>query len=333
MKDYNDRWDSEEEEGEKKKRFRLFRRSNEDGPGVDKDEVRAMEDPSIINFFKLLTRKFGKLFSVNFLYIFGNFPIIFALIGMTGYAKVAFAANTQSIFPALYGTSLFEPDSPVIASLLGAFGRVTQGYAETPLSIILLILSLLVVFTFGLVNVGTTYIIRSMVREEPVFFWHDFFYAIKRNWKQALPMGIIDLVLMALIAYDLLFFNFNNSGTMMFIFLAVSWGVAIMYFFMRLYIYVMMITFDLSLWKIIKNAIYFSVLGFKRNIMALIGVLAIAAITISLYTVLPPLGILPLTIAFGLGGFIGMYCSYPKIKEIMIDPYYEEHPEERPEDL
>jgi hypothetical protein len=26
-----------------------------------------------------------------------------------------------------------------------------------------------------------------------------------------------------------------------------------------------------------------------------------------------------------------VYASYYKIKEVMIDPYYEEHPEERPE--
>ncbi len=329
------KFDDHEEEVQPKKKFRLFGNSyNKDGPGVDKDEVKAMENPTIGNFFKLFKRKIGRLVSVNLLYVLGNFPIIFFIIQMTGYVRAEFSANAYSVFPVLYGTSLFESDNPALASLLGIYGKVTTGYAHTTASIILMILSFLVIFTFGPVNAGTTYILRNMIREEPVFLWSDFKYAIKRNWKQALPMGIIDIVLMVLLVYDIIWFNANmGSGGMMTFMLIFLWALLILYFFMRLYIYLMIITFDLKLTKIFKNALFFAALGFKRNLMALLGIALIAIITIGLFFVILPIGIvIPFLILFSLGGFIGTYAAYPKIKEIMIDPYYAEHPDETPPD-
>lgn len=334
MRRFNDDHDLEEEIQPKKK-FRLFGNIyNKDGPGVEKGELKAMENPTLGNFFKLFGRKIGRLVSLNFLYVLCNFPIIFFFIQMTGFVRNEFSANAYSVFPVLYGTSLFEPDNPGLSSLLGVFGKVTTGYAHTTASIILMILSFLVIFTFGISNAGSTYILRNMVREEPVFLWADFKYAIKRNWKQALPMGIIDIVLMVLLVYDIIWFNANAGGGMMMTFMLIFlWALLIMYFFMRLYIYLMMVTFDLKLTKIFKNALFFAVLGFKRNVMALIGIALLALITFGLFIMVLPVGIIvPFIILFSLGGFIGTYAAYPKIKQIMIDPYYAEHPDETPPD-
>ena len=47
--------------------------------------------------------------------------------------------------------------------------------------------------------------------------------------------------------------------------------------------------------------------------------------------ILVPLAVAaPLAILFSTMAFMKVYASYFKIKEIMIDPYLEEHPEERP---
>lgn len=337
MKDYKNGFDKNEniEEGAEsgKKKFKFFRNIyNKDGPGVEKDEIKAMEDPSLINFFKLVKRKFGRLVSVNALYLLANFPIIFFLIQMSGYVRTEFSANTYSMFPVIYGTSLFEPSSPAVASLMGIFGRVTSGYAHTTLSIILMLLSFSVVFTFGPANVGTTYILRNMAREEPVFLWTDFKYAVKRNIKQALPMGIIDAVLIFLLVYDIAWFNVNiNHSSLVTPMLIISWAALLLYFFMRLYIYLMIVTFDLKLTKILKNAAFFAILGFKRNFMALLGIVVMVVLTLGLCIFFLPIGIvIPFTIMFSLGGFMGVYAAYPKIKQIMIDPYYAEHPGEVP---
>lgn len=335
MNDYN-KDNKETEPKEEKKRFKIFRNIyDKDGPGVEKDEVKAMEDPSLFNFFKLLKRKFGRLVTVNALYLLGNFPFVFFVIRMSGFVMNEFSANAYSVYPSLYGVSLFEADSPAVASLLGIFGRVTTGYDHNIASIILTYLSLLVVFTFGCTNAGTTYILRNMVREEPVFLWSDFKYSIKRNWKQALPMGIIDSLLIALLVNAIVSYNLNiNNGGVNVPFLIISWAAFFLYFFMRLYIYIMIVTFDLKLSKILKNAAFFAILGFKRNIMALFGVVILAVLTLGLCIIFLPIGIIiPFTILFSFGGFMGTYAAYPKIKQIMIDPYYAEHPEEKPEDF
>ena len=171
--------------------------------------------------------------------------------------------------------------SPVTASLLGIFGRTSTVYIDTPLSKVFLVLSFLVLFTFGPVNVGCTHLIRSMIREEPVFFWSDFFYAIKKNFRQGMIFGIIDCVLCFMIAYNIIWYNANASvNTMMLLFLFMTWGMLVLYGMMRMYIYLMMITFDLSLPKLLKNAVFFAALGIKRNLLAVLGIVIMIALTL-----------------------------------------------------
>ena len=96
----------------------------------------------------------------------------------------------------------------------------------------------------------------------------------------------------------------------------------------------LMYSFDWDgfLWVIMMKAL-FAILGFKRNIMVLFGVVILAVLTLGLCILFLPIGIIiPFTILFSLGGFMGTYAAYPKIKQIMIDPYYNDHPEEKPED-
>ena len=107
----------------------------------------------------------------------------------------------------------------------------------------------------------------------------------------------------------------------------------ILYFFMRYYMYVQMVTFKLSVFKMIKNSLIFALLGIKRNVMALLGILLLIFLEILLLFgtggILLPLAVAaPLAILFSTFAFMKVYASYYKIKEIMIDPYLAEHPEE-----
>ena len=190
---------------------------------------------------------------------------------------------------------------------------------------ILIGIGALVIVTFGLVRVGVTYIVRNMFRGEPVFMMHDFFYAIRRNIKQGLIYGILDVVISGLIVYDIVFFNLNyNISTVTNVMFYASLCLAMLYFFMRHYIYLMLITFDLPLFKMFKNALLFTILGIKRNIMVFLGTLVLALFEYFLiYAYFPLAVIFPFIILPSLLIAIGVYGVYPKIKEIMIDPYYE----------
>jgi hypothetical protein len=73
-----------------------------------------------------------------------------------------------------------------------------------------------------------------------------------------------------------------------------------------------------------KNALLFTVLGVKRNAVSLIGILLLVAIEYGLLIVYFPLGvILPFVGLFSIGYMMQIYGAFPKIKQIMIDPYYE----------
>ena len=59
--------------------------------------------------------------------------------------------------------------------------------------------------------------------------------------------------------------------------------------------------------------------------MATLGMLVLAALNFIVFVYIPPLGIvLPLVLTLSNGAFMSTYAAYYKIKEIMIDPYYNE---------
>ena len=133
-----------------------------------------------------------------------------------------------------------------------------------------------------------------------------------------------------------MYWMFSMGGFLTSMFFWTSVVIMVLYFFMRYYMYVQMVTFKLTVFKMLKNSLIFSLLGFKRNIVALFGILLCIVLEVmfllGLGGVLVPLAIAaPLAIMFSTLAYMKVYASYFKIKEVMIDPYYEEHPEERPE--
>ena len=104
-------------------------------------------------------------------------------------------------------------------------------------------------------------------------------------------------------------------------------AIAIIYFVMRYYIYVMMVTFKLNLYKLLKNAFIFSMIGFKRNFAGTFGIALLAICSYALLMIFPPLGALfPFVLTIAIGQFIAIYTSWPKIYSVMIEPYEEEAP-------
>ena len=60
--------------------------------------------------------------------------------------------------------------------------------------------------TSGLAAAGMTNVARNTARDKHSFGLSDFFETIRKNWKQALPMGIINTVVYAVIFFDFWFF-------------------------------------------------------------------------------------------------------------------------------
>ncbi len=311
-----------EDDGKKPQSF--FDRFKKEPKGVSKDEIPVCEKPNFENFFKSTFRNLNRMISVNLMLVFGNFPLVFFLVAVSGYVSMTSHAPSWTIFSAIKGVSYAAAD-PVSGTLMSIFGTQAEISVNTFWTYLMYGLSLLTLVTLGPVNVGVTYILRALFRGEPIFFWSDFWYTVKKNWKQAIPFGFIDGVLMVMLAYDIIYFNARmHESMMMSIMFFMSIVMAVFYFMMRMYTYTMMITFDLKFGKLIKNSVFFAMLGAKRNLMAIVGVAVLAAIELLLMAVFYPLAmILPLLILLGIVSYMCVYCSYPVIKQYMIDGYEE----------
>ncbi len=312
-----------------KKKFKLFD-LNRDGKGVEIEEDRT---PNLKFFFKLCKRKFNQLIRLNLMMLFLIIPllVIFFTVEIYG-AKTA--TVTDVLYAPLYGIAQANPATSA-SSLLDLVGIQMQStlYYTPVMVIVMAVMFLFLAITFGWQNAGAAYVLRGLVRGDAVFVLSDYFHAIRRNFKQAFFLGLIDFACIAILVVDFLSLS-QQTGS--------SFGVNVMYFMilalmliylvMRFYIYQLLITFDLTNFKILKNALIFTILGIKRNALAFLGialllVLHVAAILISMSFGISLFLILPFIYLLAYLGFIGTYAAYPIIDRYMIAPYAKATPE------
>ena len=310
-----------EQENSKKarKRFNIFDWYYRKGKANDKADINALKSPSIVNFFKLVWFKINKLFLANIIFAFGNFPIVFLLIAISGmFDKHSYSPVSLSWGPfqaALQGTQNYAS-----SALIGIHGLHNSTQVYSIVTIICFLLSLLTIFTWGFTKVGTTYIYRNIMSGDPVFPLSDFFYIIKRNVKQSLIVGALDFIILAFLLYDIVFLFKNSENSFNLFMMFLTGAMLIFYIFIRPYIYLMVFTFDLKLGKIIKNACSFAILGIKRNLVALLGCAVVVAVNLGLTIIFAPIGIvLPFFITIALFDFIGVYAAYPNIIKYMMN--------------
>lgn len=298
----------------------IFKFRDRDGKGVKKDEDLR---PTFKNFFKFFFRKFSQLISLNLLMLMQAVPIVVAVFAYLFIGRTP--SQTSAIFAPLYGASLIDP-SPA-SSLILALEALPLGipiYRPAAYWVIGICVVVMLV-TMGWQSVGSFYVLRGLVRGDAVFVFSDYFYAIKRNFKQAFLFGLFDSFLIITLIVDLLYYS-GTVGTFWLDFMFwVLTAVAFLYMVMRPYIYMMLITFDMKLRKMLKNALIFSVLGIKRNLMALLGIVLLVGIHAILIILFMPRVIItilvPVLYLMAAVGFITAYAVYPVIDRYMIAPY------------
>lgn len=199
---------------------------------------------------------------------------------------------------------------------------------------LLYVLVSLPVVTNGFAHAGLTYITRNFSEEKHAFLYSDFMDTIKKNWKKALIIGLLNLVFGAIIAFDIYFFWFYTDGFFGIIGLAVSFLLLILYTFMNYYIYSMMITCRLTIKQLLKNALLLSFVGLKHNLLVSVVLLFLYAIGIVILLYTPPFISIPILLfAYVLlfpafRSFLIQFNIFPLIKKYILIPYYEQHPGE-----
>lgn len=230
------------------------------------------------------------------------------------------------------------PQKGPVRRFFEIFGNKWTSLLRANLLYILLSLPLV---TNGLGEAGLTYITRNAARGKFAYPAHDFFKTVRRTWKRALPVGLINLAVWLVFGFNAyfyissLFFRADGSSapSSHWLMLGLNLLGMLMFEFMCYYIPIMLVTFDLKLKQMYKNAFMFSLHNFKSN-LGIFGIL----FGITLLLLLPMLFmdyriwlavllLLFILIYPAFRSLLVQYCVFPYIKKNMIDPYYKEHPE------
>ncbi|MBE6729500.1 MAG: DUF624 domain-containing protein [Ruminococcaceae bacterium] len=188
----------------------------------------------------------------------------------------------------------------------------------------------------GLSAVGMTGVTRSLSRDKHSFGLSDFFSTIKKNWKQALCVGIINLIVTIILVLDLDFF-FTSGGKIGGIFQAVGLGISFFIVFlftiMKYHIWFMVITFNMRIGQLYLNSFKFFVLNMKNNIImglatSIFWVLFYGVFILQLMTPLIAAIFMTFIVCFYplIHYLIVQYGVFGAIRKYIIDPYYEDNP-------
>ncbi|MBO5852724.1 MAG: DUF624 domain-containing protein [Clostridia bacterium] len=199
------------------------------------------------------------------------------------------------------------------------------------MSLVYSALSILIIPS-GLAASGMTNVARNLARDKHSFGLSDFFETIKKNWKQSLIAGIINTVIDVINGFAIYFYWFGEDALSVVGF-GFSVALFILFRFMKYHLWLLVITFKLPLKKMYKNCFLFAFVNWKANIVIALCEILLLAICVAMFfipyyiawvvSILLAIAIFP--------GFINLLTQlliFPKVKELMIDPYYEAHPEE-----
>lgn len=206
----------------------------------------------------------------------------------------------------------------------------------TSINAVYSLISMLVV-TNGLANAGFTHVARNTARDKHSFGLSDFFETIKKNWKQSLAAGIINLLVLALAVFGIVFYGFlSKESPLTAVGLGISFALVFCLLIMNFYIWTLIITFNLTLKQIYKNSFQFIFLNLKNNLLCGLCLLLAYGLYVCFYFIFPKHYYIIFTLEFliyfitfpGFKFLLIQYFTFPAIKKYIIDPYYEAHPDD-----
>ncbi|MBR4288758.1 MAG: DUF624 domain-containing protein [Clostridia bacterium] len=300
----------------------LFNRYINPGKGIRKEDIEKKF--GFRRFFSVFADKFWKLVTLNLLFFLINLPLFGIFAYFAGVGGEPFSAPTNVLYAPLYGVML-HGENPVLQALHGVVGVQVEHSTPTLLTNGLLCFGLLSVFTFGISSAAMTYIQRNFVKGTPVDLGDDFFHCIKKNWKQSILLGIVDLIAIFIICYDLISYVYVSASFGFLLLRYATIFISLLYLMMRPFMYLISITFDLKIGKIIKNSCILVAAGIGRGLLCGLAALAVLVLNVIVFNFIPSLGVGMLFIfTISIAWFFQVFGAWPVIKKHMIDPFYEE---------
>ncbi|MCR5122027.1 MAG: DUF624 domain-containing protein [Ruminococcus sp.] len=194
---------------------------------------------------------------------------------------------------------------------------------------LLFILSCLPVVTIGPAIAAMTKVCRNWSQERNAFLWEDYWEAFKKNFKQSFIMGLIDVLFLVSLSVAIPTYNeWAKNSNLMFIPFLLCLSCAIVFFMMHFYIYLMIVSTNLSMRQIIKNSFLLVSLGMKSSLWTL---LVWIMVLFTMFILLPMSLIIVLFWPFSFLCFVSSFNCYPVVRKYVIQPYYDKRGEDNPE--
>ncbi len=242
---------------------------------VSSEDYVEVEHGPVYNFLYSLKTHFLSLMSVNLLYCLFNIPMFF----------VAFAFSIF-ILPILNSTFVpanfvqFMADAGLVGNEsindIGAEASYQLYYLLVVFCVMFFVGSSL--FSVGPFQAGFSRIFRNLYRQEGIFIFSDFKDGMKDNWKQGLCSMFVSILVTTLSLLSIGFYL--NQGT--------TWGTVfgtffVVFFFVFIIIQnmvnQMIVSVDMSLGKMYRNAFLFFLLKFGPCV-GLLGVTVLLLLVI-----------------------------------------------------
>ncbi len=266
---------------------------NKPGKGVDEN---APQKRSFFLFWELFGRKLGKLVRINLIYALALIPTLIIGIFITGFVTspilssdlvqelLRTTANQFSETMNVPAVELMEK----LCVILDGVGRVTLTYLFVAL------------WGMGPATAGATIVWRNFSRAEHAWLWSDFKDAFLMNFKQSAVMFLVDVVVWIVFCFAIRVYASATGiiGALQYI----VWIIAILYTMMHFYLYPMMVTFELPLKDLYRNALIFAIGKLPSNILVLVSILAVHLIP-----------------AYFLALFLGEYFIFFLIAMVLIE--------------
>lgn len=241
-----------------------------------------------IRFWKRYGRHFTRLICVNALYALVTLPVFVWLMALINTTSMELGFGAISVM----GTVLLS----IVINWPGA------------VLVALLIVSILLM---GPATAALSYATLNCAWDRPGMFWAGFWSAWKENWKQSLPIGLVDV----LACFGTLYYFVD--GTIAFgsfaPVLKVVWCIfMLIYCMIRVYVYPIMVTVELPMGALIKNSMILSILKPGRPL----SVILITAV-LCLMCVVADLVIVPLFL-YSFVAFSAAFFTQPVIEKYLI---------------
>lgn len=260
-------------------------------PGNDAVDDRVY--PPFIRFWKRYGRNFLRLLQLNLVYALITLPLYVWLTTLIN-ANAAQAGGIVTILGPLMLYFVMDWPAPVL--------------------IVLVTLSALLL---GPATAAMSYAALNCAWDRPGLFWPGFREAWKANWKQALPIGLLDVFACFATVYYLVDGNavFGSlADTVKFI-----WALMLLlYGLIRVYLYPIMVTVDLSFGALLKNSLILALMKPWRPLLVLAVTAALLALCIIGDIVLVP------CFLYSMIAFTAAFLTQSVIEQYLLNPTKDE---------